>query len=314
MSTIISVFRCKIFYVSYFLFFLLFTDVFGQTQQFFLLGKEYRFKDGKWYTLSSNGNLGDPIVPYSLIVRLKDRGYLETFDFNQLNIDGISLGSKRILDGFYGLSISQEQNPFNVASILEESDKFDVMEFDVIGERLVIPNDPLYDPHQWNLKPSHLDMPAAWEITTGDPSIILAVIDSGTEYIHEDLDGNIWINDGEDDGDGIPEFFPISQGGDIGDLDGDGDPDDDGNGYIDDLICWDFAGGGYDPQPPFVEDNDPDDTFGHGTNVSGIASAQTNNFEIGQYVGVAGVAGGWGASSGSSLMVLRDGGATPHSQ
>jgi len=149
-------------------------------------------------------------------------------------------------------------------------------------------------------------MPQGWDITTGNSSIILGIIDSGTKYTHEDLDGNIWVNPAEDrNGNGRPDFTPYSSGGDLDGI------DNDGNGFVDDLIGWDFAGGGNNPQPPFTPDNNPEDTDGHGTNVSGVMSAQTNNSEGGSYRGIAGVAGGWGTSRGASLMVLRDGGYIP---
>ncbi len=134
-------------------------------------------------------------------------------------------------------------------------------------------------------------MEAAWNISTGDESIILAIIDSGTDWFHEDLDGNIWVNPGEDlDGDGaVGDFGSPANGGDENGI------DDDGNGYIDDLMDWDFD----------MDDNTIEGRYYHGTAVAGIAGAQTNNYENGAYRGVAGVAGGWGNTPGVSLMIVR---------
>jgi thermitase len=96
----------------------------------------------------------------------------------------------------------------------------------------------------------------AWEITLGNPQVILAVLDTGVDTGHEDLSGAIWTNPGEVPGNGV---------------------DDDGNGFVDDVNGWDFA------------DNHAgiDDDHGHGTHVAGIAAAS-----IGNGKGIAGLAGG----------------------
>lgn len=111
---------------------------------------------------------------------------------------------------------------------------------------------------------SDIDAPEAWDITTGSHDVTIAVVDSGIAKNHPDLSGNIWINTGETNcSDGI---------------------DNEGNGYIDDCIGWDFIG----------NDNDPSDYDGHGTHVSGTIAAQGNNS-----IGIAGVM--WDAQ----IMPLR---------
>jgi len=92
-----------------------------------------------------------------------------------------------------------------------------------------------------------IDAPEAWDITTGSPDVIIAIIDTGVAYEHPDLTGNIWTNNGETScTDGI---------------------DNEGNGYIDDCHGWDYLG----------NDNDPADYNGHGTHVAGTIAASGNN-------------------------------------
>jgi probable HAF family extracellular repeat protein len=95
---------------------------------------------------------------------------------------------------------------------------------------------------------------AGWSTRNEAPNVIVAVIDTGVRYTHEDLAANMWINPGEIPGNGV---------------------DDDGDGYIDDLHGINAITGSGDP----MDDN------GHGTHVAGIIGAVGNNG-----VGVVGVA------------------------
>ena len=129
-----------------------------------------------------------------------------------------------------------------------------------------IPNDSLYK-QQWYLKKIQAEQ--AWDIhkgEDGDSIVILSITDSGCKYDHLDLAQNIWNNLGEDaDGDGKTfEFKNSAWGLDQDDIN---NIDDDGNGYVDDLIGWNFDS----------NNNSPIDEEGHGTLVSGIAAAVTNN-------------------------------------
>jgi subtilisin family serine protease len=134
-------------------------------------------------------------------------------------------------------------------------------------EPAATPSDPKYlDNTLWGLNKIHA--PEAWDLTTGSTGITVAVVDTGIDHTHPDLAANIWTNPGEIGGDGL---------------------DNDGDGYVDDVRGWNFAGG-------VNPDDDPMDTNGHGTHVAGTIGAVGNNG-----VGVTGV--NWNAR----VMPLRAG-------
>jgi len=125
-------------------------------------------------------------------------------------------------------------------------------------------NGPLGDSS--GLKGASIKIEKAWEESKGKKRIIVALIDTGIDFTHPDLQKNLWVNKDE-----IP----------------DNKIDDDGNGYIDDIKGWDFVN----------DDNNPEDEiefFSHGTNGAGIIGATINNNE-----GIAGI--NWQIS----LMVLK---------
>ncbi|HZS09281.1 MAG TPA: S8 family serine peptidase [Blastocatellia bacterium] len=128
------------------------------------------------------------------------------------------------------------------------------------------PSDPFFG-NQWALQNTgqfvgssrgvDIGAPAAWDALprTQSRQIVVAVIDTGVDYTHPDLATRIWRNTREIPGNGI---------------------DDDGNGYADDVVGWNFAG----------NSNDPRDDHYHGTLVAGVIAAGAGNG-----IGIAGVAG-----------------------
>ena len=116
---------------------------------------------------------------------------------------------------------------------------------------------------------------AAWDLhkcENGPDSIVVGICDTGVEWFHPDLIDNLYRNLGEDaDGDG----HVIEKAGSIYVFDPDdiNGIDDDGNGYADDFIGWDFMYKYADQS----ENNNPLDLVGHGTYVAGLLSAVTNN-------------------------------------
>ena len=140
-----------------------------------------------------------------------------------------------------------------------------------LARAAVLPNDPLF-PQQWYLRQAKF--PEAWELTTGSPDVIIAVLDSGIDEDHPDLIFKLWTNAKEKPNDGL---------------------DNDGNGYVDDIHGWDFLENEPSPNPKTRQTAPPlNEAIHHGTVVSGIAAAKTNNGE-----GVA------GASWLSPIMHLR---------
>ena len=148
--------------------------------------------------------------------------------------------------GNLNLALLEADGKVNLKELAKELSKDGAVEYvepNYILRHTATPNDPNLK-SQWALP--KMQASKAWEITKGAPSVIVAVIDTGIDYNHPDLQGNIWKNPGEIAGNR---------------------KDDDGNGFVDDVYGWDFAN----------NDNDPMDGNRHGTHVAGTIAAATNN-------------------------------------
>ena len=175
--------------------------------------------------------------------------------------------------------------PASALDELEDDADVERVEADhlVYADPAVTPNDPRF-PDLWGLHntgqtggtpDADIDTPEAWDITTGSPTVTVAVTDTGVQVApgfsgnvetHPDLAANLWVNPGEVAGNGV---------------------DDDGNGYVDDVHGWNF----YDNAAWLFYSSSEDD---HGTHVAGTIAAVGNNG-----IGVTGVS--WQAR----LMVLK---------
>lgn len=165
------------------------------------------------------------------------------------------------------LQVPEGSDIQELAGLYSSDPNVEYAEPDFMVSALMEPNDPSF-PLLWGLQndgssqnantstgvvDADINAPEAWDITTGDENVVVAIIDSGIFYTHPELADNIWVNPGEIAGNVI---------------------DDDNNGYIDDIHGINTL----------YDHGDPMDDQGHGTHVAGTIGARGNNA-----LGVAGV-------------------------
>ena len=126
------------------------------------------------------------------------------------------------------------------------------------------PNDPKRNGQYYLEKINVFD---AWDVIDTTKSVLVGIVDTGIDYNHEDLAGNMYVNLGEDGTDSTGKSRR------------DNGIDDDNNGYIDDWHGWDFVSSDSSGQ-----DNDPYPGHRHGSHVGGTIGAVTNN-----HIGIASV-------------------------
>jgi len=152
---------------------------------------------------------------------------------------------EEINNNFYKLEFKKELRSSDVAELLDSRD-YEYIEPDFKVHTALSTNDTLVA-NQWAHK--KINSAAAWDISRGSGSITVAVIDTGIDYNHPDLAGNMWKNPNEISNNGI---------------------DDDGNGLVDDVYGWNFVSNN---NKPLADDAS---TY-HGTHVAGTIGAVGNN-------------------------------------
>lgn len=167
------------------------------------------------------------------------------------------------LDRIYRIAYSEPIDPFDLCKKLMSNPDVEYATPEYIAQLTYTPNDPRYT-SQGYLTP--MKVAAAWDVTKGSKDVIVAIVDSGLDWTHEDLAANIFNNKKEIAGNG---------------------KDDDGNGYVDDVRGWDFLGSvtlNEVASGVLKPDNDPKVTWGtineqlgHGTTVGGCAAAIGDN-------------------------------------
>lgn len=155
--------------------------------------------------------------------------------------------SLSLVPGLYEVEVNDGYSLSDALDAYSSSSLVQAVQPDYIFQADAVPNDSLYR-NQWAYVSStaSINGPAAWDIHTGSGRTIVAVIDTGVDYNHPDLAGNMWRNTNEIEGNGI---------------------DDDGNGFVDDIYGYNFVS----------NNGNPMDGHGHGTHVAGIIGATGNN-------------------------------------
>ncbi len=163
---------------------------------------------------------------------------------------------KRELARIYIFTLKDGIDAQNILGRFGDDPNIEFADLYAVPEVCYIPNDPRFA-EQWFL--SRIQADDCWDIVRGDAtrSAVIGIDDTGVYWDHPDLFANIWVNAAED----------VNHNGifDPGDND---NIDADSNGYIDDVIGWDFGN----------HDNNPrEDTPIHGTMIAGCASEVTDN-------------------------------------
>ena len=232
----------------------------------------------------------------ALLAAADENGVVDIAKVPELRIDGLDIKSAETsfhiggkfertqresgLHRWFDIGYEKSVVLTKAASGLSEVDGITLVEPIYLPEsRTVTMNDPLFS-LQWHYHSTgqgsavngmDIKLQEAWDTygVYGNSSVIVAILDSGVDTTHPDLEGNLWTNEAEANG---------TEG-----------RDDDGNGYRDDIHGYNFVAG----SAAIHAEN-------HGTHVAGTVGAVNNNG-----LGVCGVAGGRYPQKGVRLMCLQ---------
>jgi len=209
------------------------------------------------------------VVPGEVVIKFKKEALtLSNFEYLQTKFH---FKLKRFIPNSPYAVVKMDNKTEGEESLLAEelmsSDFVEIAEPNFIYNINKNPNDPEFG-KLWGLSNTGTNDPRnegnpgvdvsaikAWEIQTGNPELVVGVIDTGVDYNHEDLKDNMWVN--------------------LAEKNGKAGVDDDGNGYVDDIYGYDF----------YNKDSDPMDDHGHGSHCSGTIGAKGNN-----KIGITGIA------------------------
>lgn len=193
--------------------------------------------------------------PTRILVKFRPQTSYGQRDLSLARVGAYSLQEYWIVPGLELVRVDRVEQ---AVKLLRHDPAVEYAELNYVVRTCVIPNDPFFNT-LWGLhntgqtvngdtgtNDADIDAPEAWDVYTGDPNFVVAIIDTGVQLNHPDLSVNIWVNPGEIAGNGR---------------------DDDGNGYIDDVNGWDW----------YSNDNNPSDENNHGTHTGGTVGAVGNN-------------------------------------
>ncbi len=235
----------------FFLLILFSVGVFAQSSNLIFDGKNYYYADRilvKFKTEVSYDFNKKAILSDDFNNRLKSYGAKEFEKTFEILDNQISEGKE--LEKIVTVKFEAPFNPVYLSKKISKLENVEWAEPAYVQQLAFEPNDPQRS-IQYGLP--KIQAYEAFDVSTSNPNITIAIIDTGADLDHPDLASELWQNPGETPNNGI---------------------DDDNNGFVDDYNGYDFGGSSG------VADSDPqEDSPVHGTHVAGISSAATNNDE-----------------------------------